>query len=92
MYCFKIFYLISLGKNDTCQCKVLLVGFLTTKIFLFVKFTIHYKQIKLDKIELILVNIIQTLKGPTKPDNITQWNTSLLELKSGFRLKPFKYN
>ena len=59
------------------------VDFSTNKIFLFVKFTTHYKQIKLDKIELILVNVVQTLKRLTKPDKITQWHTSKLDLKSG---------
>lgn len=47
---------------------------------------------KLDKIELILVNAIPTLKGQTKPGNIMQWHKSLMELKSGFRLKPFTWN
>lgn len=60
------------------------VGFSTNKIFPFVKFTTHYKQIKLDKIELILVNVVQTLKRLTKPDKITQWHTSKLELNLEF--------
>ena len=72
MHCFNIFYLISLGKNDTLQCKDLQVSLLRNNVFLYVKFTIHHKQMKLDKIELILVNAIPTLKGQTKPGNIMQ--------------------